>query len=124
MMAVNAQDVATLNATMTEDVELSDNVATVRGRDPAIRALREAAKDGTLSGVSFEITIANDVAWHEVGLTQTRRNGVVQGRGLALEIWKRVNGKWQLHRRMATGAPEIQVTRPSTKEPVLDRPVQ
>ena len=123
MTAVNAQDAAMLTATMTEDVELSDNLATVRGREAAIRALREAVKGGPLSGVSFETTIANDVAWHEVGLTQTQKNGVVQGRGLALEIWKRVNGEWKLHRRMATGvqAPEVSVTQPSD-EPVLDRP--
>ena len=124
MTAVNAQDVTTLTATMTEDVELSDNVATVRGREAAIRALRDAVKDGPLSGVTFEVTIANDVAWHEIGLTQTQKGDLVQGRGRALEIWKRVNGEWKLHRRMTTGAPapEVSVTRPSTKEPVLDRP--
>jgi len=121
--AVNSRDVAMLTATMTEDVELSDSRASVRGRDAAIRALREVVKDGTLGGVTFEITVANDVAWHEIGLTQTRKNGDVQGRGLALEIWKRVDGEWKLHRRLATGvtAPDIQLTRPTTKEPVLDQ---
>jgi len=121
--AVNARDVATLTATMTEDVELSDNMATVRGREAAIRALLEMAKGGKLGAMSVEITVAGNIAWHEVGLTQSEKNGIVHGRGLALEIWKRVKGEWKLHRRMATGTPSpgVTVTRPSTKEPVLDR---
>ena len=70
-----------------------------------------------------EITIDDDVAWHVVGVAQARKNGVVQARGQALEIWKRANGEWRLQRRMtADAAPEIPVTRPSTDEPVLDRP--
>lgn len=120
--AVNAHDVAALKATMTEDVELSDNLTTARGSDAAIRALGEMVVDGPLAGVTREITVANDIAWHSVGLAQTLKNGVVQGRGLALEIWIRVNGDWKLHRRMATGTPETSLTRPATKEPVLDRP--
>src|SRR5689334_6303793 len=78
MTAVNARDTATLTATMTEDVELSDNLATVRGREAAIRALRDAVIDGALNGVTLEIKIANDFAWHETGLTQTRKGGIVQ----------------------------------------------
>ena len=79
---------------------------------------------GQLVATSRELTIAHDVAWRVVGLAQTQKNGVVHARGQALEIWKRVNGKWQLHRQMAAGliAPDVSLTRPSTKEPVLDRP--
>lgn len=122
--AVNSQDVAALTATMTEDVELLDDEATVRGRDSAIRALHELVSRGKLSAVSSEITIAGDVAWHVTGLAQTQQNGVVRGSGQALEIWKREKGTWRLHRRMTAGAvsPEISLTRPSTKEPVLERP--
>ena len=122
--AVNARDVATLTSTMTEDVELLDNTATVKGRDAAIRALREAATHGKLLATTREITIADDVAWRVVGLAQTQKDAVYHARGQALEIWKRVNGKWQLHRQMAAGliAPEVSLTRPSTKEPVLDQP--
>ena len=121
--AVNAQDVATLNATMTEDVELLDDAATVTGRGAAIRALRELVTRGQLTATSREVTIASDVAWHVVGLAQTQKNGDVHALGQALEIWKRVNGEWKLHRRMAgVVRSEDLLTRPSTKEPVLDRP--
>ena len=121
MTAVNAQDVAALNATMTEDVELLDHSVTVKGRDAAIRVLREAAARGRLVATSREITIVHDVAWQVVGLAQSQKN-VVHARGQALEIWKRANGKWQLHRRMAAQPlpSEVSLTRPSTKEPVLD----
>jgi len=122
--AVNTQDVDALAATMTEDVEFLDDKTTVTGRDAAIRALREVVMRGRLAATSREITIANDVAWHVVGFTQTQKNGDVHARGQALEIWKRVKGKWQLHRQMAAGllAPAESLTRPSPSEPVLDRP--
>jgi ketosteroid isomerase-like protein len=123
--AVNAQDAGTLAATMTEDVELFDgNAATVTGRNAAIGALREIATRGQLAATSREITIANDVAWHVVGFTQTQKNGDVHARGQALEIWKRVKGEWKLHRQMAAGviSPADLLSRPPTGEPVLDRP--
>ena len=125
MTAVNAQDVDTLTTTMTEDVELLDaNTATVTGRNAAIRALREVVTRGQLVATSRELTIAHDVAWRVVGLAQTQKNGDVHARGQALEIWKRVNGEWRLHRQMAAGVitPAVSLTRPSTSEPVLDRP--
>ena len=124
MTAVNAQDVATLNATMTEDVELLDPAATVKGRDAAIRALREAASGGQLVATSREITMSSDFAWHLAGLAQTQKNGDVHARGQALEIWKHVHGSWKLHRRMVTGSipSDVSLTRPTTKEPVLDEP--
>ena len=121
--AVNAQDLDALNATMTEDVELLDNTVTVTGRDAAIRALREVATRGQLVATSREITIADDIAWRVVGLAQTEKNGDVHARGQALEIWKRVKGKWKLHRQMAAAfiAPMDSLSRPSPSEPVLDR---
>jgi ketosteroid isomerase-like protein len=124
MTAVNAKDVDTLSRTMTEDVELLDNTAAVTGRDAVIRALRELVTRGRLVATSREITIANDVAWQVVGLAQTQKNGDVLARGQALEIWKRVQGDWKLHRRMEAGVitPGDLLTRPSTSEPVLDRP--
>ena len=124
LTAVNEQDVATQRVTMTDDVELFDANGTVTGRDAAMRALREVATRGRLVATSHELVIAEDMAWHVVGLVQTQKNGDVQARGQALEIWKRVKGKWQLHRRMTaeTIGPGVSLTRPSTKEPVLEGP--
>ena len=124
MAAVNAQDVDTLTRTMTEDVDLLDNTATVTGRDAAIRSLREIVTRGKLIATCRELTVVNDVAWRVVGYTQTQKNGDVHARGQALEIWKRANGEWKLHRQMAAGllSPKDLVTRPSTSEPVLDQP--
>ena len=125
MTAVNAQDVDTLTKTMTEEVELFDaDVAKAKGRDAAIQALREVVTRGRLLATSRELTIVNEVAWRVVGLTQTQKNGDVYARGQALEIWMRVNGEWKLHRQMAAGVftPNNLLTRPSTSEPVLDRP--
>ena len=124
--AVNAQDVATLAVTMTEDVELSSDSTTVTGRDASIRALREGVTRGKLVATSREITIVDGVAWHVVGLARTQKNGDVLAQGQALEIWKCVKGEWLLHRRMLaqSSAPEVSLTRPSPDEPVLDRPTK
>ena len=122
--AVNSQDQHALNATMTEDVELLDDTATVKGRDAALRALLEVATRGPLVATSREITIANGVAWRIGELTQTRKNGDVHALGQTLEIWQRVKGKWKLRRQMAAGiiAPKDSLSRPPLGEPVLDRP--
>jgi ketosteroid isomerase-like protein len=122
-MAVNSQDVNTLNATMTGDVHLMDETVSVTGRDAAIRTLREVAARGQLVATTREITIAKDVAWRVGGFTQSRKNGDVHALGQTLEIWKREQGKWKLHRQMAPGllAPKDFLTRPRLDEPVLDR---
>ena len=124
MTAVNSRDAATLNKTMTEDVQLLDDGATVTGREAAIRELRESVVRGQLVATTRELEISNDVGWHVAGLSQTNKNGDVHALGQALEFWKRVDGEWKLHRRMTAGVipPDVSVTRPSTKEPVLDRP--
>jgi ketosteroid isomerase-like protein len=123
--AVNSRDSATLKSTMTEDVELLDDAATVVGRAASLRALSEVVSSGKLVAITREITIAHDVAWHVVELSQKQKNGDVRALGQALEIWKRVNGEWKLHRRMAADvSPGASVTRPSTNEPVLDHPKQ
>lgn len=122
--AANAGDVATLTATMTEDVELIDDRSTVTGREAAIRALGEVLARGQVIATPRETTLASDIAWRLVGLVQSQKNGDVHARGQAMEIWKRVNHEWRLHRRVTAGAtpPPVSVTRPSTSEPVLDRP--
>jgi len=124
MAAVNAQDVDTLTKTMTEDVELLDETVAATGRVAAIQVLREVVTRGQLTATSREITIANDVAWHVVAFSQTQKNGDVHARGQALEIWKRVNGEWKLHRQIAADliTPAQLLTRPPINEPVLDRP--
>jgi ketosteroid isomerase-like protein len=122
--AVNSQDIVALKTTMTEDVELSDGASTVTGSDAAIGALRELVSRGKLVVATREITMASDFGWHVAELAQSRKNGVLQTRGQVLEVWKRVNGEWRLHRRLAAGTivTDIPLTRPSPNEPVLDQP--
>jgi ketosteroid isomerase-like protein len=125
MTAVNARDMDMLAKTMTEDVELFDgDAATVKGREAAIRALLDVETRGQLLATCREIKIVDDVAWRVLDFVQTRKNGDVHARGKGLEIWMRVKGEWQLHRQMAAGvfAKADSLTRPSTSEPVLDRP--
>ena len=122
--AVNAQDVEALKATMTEDVELLDELTMVTGREAAVGALRDVANRGKLGATNREITIASPLAWRVAAFTQTQKGGDVHARGQALEIWKCVKGQWKLHRQMSAGliSPVDLLFRPSTKEPVLDRP--
>lgn len=123
--AVNSQDANALSRSMTNDVELLDpDAATVKGRDAATRTLRQVGARGRLVAATREITMANDLAWHVVTFSQIQKNGDVHARGQALEIWKRESGRWKLHRQMSAGIirPANTLTRPSTDEPVLDRP--
>ena len=86
-------------------------------------ALRAGEAQGTLIVTTREITIVDDVAWHVASLTQARKGGDVRALGHALEIWKRVDGEWKLHRRSASGnAPGVSLERPLPDEPALDAP--
>jgi ketosteroid isomerase-like protein len=120
--AVEAQDVATMAATMTDDVELSEDATTVKGRDAAIRALRNSTARGRWVATSREITVAHGVAWHLASLARKQKNGVVQAGGQCLEIWTHVGGHWKLHRRLVAGASTtaLPLERPPADEPVLD----
>ena len=120
--ALMARDTATLATLMTDDVELLDGTS-VKGRDAATRALGRGDERGQLTTVTREISVSQDIAWHLAGLARTQANGDVRSAGFALEIWKREGGQWKLHRRMVTGGPrpDVSLTRPSTKEPALDR---
>jgi hypothetical protein len=61
-VALEAQDVNALNASMTEDVELLDDATTVTGRDAVIRALRDVATRGKLVATSGEARAAATIA--------------------------------------------------------------
>lgn len=121
--AVDAQDVATMAATMTDDVELSEDAKTAKGRDAAIRALRSSAARGRWVATSREITVAHGVAWHVAGLALKLKNGDLRAHGQALEIWKHVGGHWKLHRRLVASASTaaIPLERPPANEPALDQ---
>ena len=56
-----------------------------------------------------------------MGIARVLKNGDVQAIGEAMENWKRIHGVWRLHARKLNAVdPEVSVTRPNTKEPVLD----
>lgn len=122
LAAVTAGDTSALTTLMTEDVELTDGAKTVTGREAAIATLRDAATRGRLVATTRELEMNDDEAWHTATVTQIAKNGDVHARGVAKETWQRVDGGWKLRRREVTGAidPGVSLTRPSTKEPVLD----
>ena len=121
--AVNAGDVDALEATMTEDVEFMDGKTVVTGRDAVIRALRDVPTRGRLATMHRDIGIANLFAWRTAGFTQTTKNGDVNVPGAPLEIWKRVQGTWKLHRQMGGGliVPTGPLVLTSPNGPVTDQ---
>lgn len=126
--AFDARDADALVAFATDDVVLIDpNVAApVSGRDAARVAWSQAlgAAQGQVTSATKEAVIAGDVAWRMGALTNTLPNASVNAvnRGQSLEIWKRVNGQWKLHRQMASGILTQPRLRPPPSEPVLDTP--
>lgn len=125
--AFNARDTDALVALATQDVVLLDpNVAPVSGREAARGAWGHAlaAAQGQVTSATKEAVIAGDLAWRIGALTHKLPSGDVIGRGQSLEIWRRVNGAWKIHRQMSStilAQPRL-LPRPLPSEPVLDKP--
>jgi len=64
-----------------------------------------------------------DLAWRIDAFASKLPNGTVTSRGQSLEIWKRANGQWKLHRQMSSHllAP-VAVSTPLPSQPVYDKP--
>jgi ketosteroid isomerase-like protein len=123
--AFNARDADTLVALTTEDVVLLDaTLAPVSGHKAAHGVLQRAvgASTSLVTTATKEIVIAGDVAWRIGAFThKPPPNGFAPGHGQSLEIWKRVNGQWKMHRQMSSTL--LAQPKPSPpSEPVLDRP--
>jgi len=73
-----------------------------------------------------EVSVAGDIAWRTAVVTNKLPNGEVAARGQSLEIWKRVNGEWRLHRQMSANILTLPRLRPGPppSRPALDAPVQ
>jgi ketosteroid isomerase-like protein len=126
--AFNAHDTDALVTLATQDVVLMDAnvVAPVSGQEGARAAWARAAgvAQGQVTSATKEIVINGDVAWRIGALAYTLPDGQVVNRGQSLEIWKRVNGKWKIHRQMSSSLltqPKL-LRQPRLSEPVLDKP--
>ncbi len=101
--AVQDGDAAAAAALYTEDGKfLAPNAEFFSGRD-AIQGFFQGAIDGGIKGLNLttlELEIQGDTA-HEVGTYElVADGGVVADSGKFIVIWKRVDGRWQLHRDM------------------------
>ena len=126
--AFNARDPGTLVALSTQDVVLMDpSVASpVSGREAARGAWGKAlaAFQGQVTTATKEAVIVGDIAWRISSLTHKLPNGDIVSRGQSLEIWKRVNGEWKVHRQLSSSLltlPKLS-PRPFLSEPILDTP--
>ena len=125
--AFNARDADAMVALTTEDVVLLDPaVPPISGREAAREAWRQAlgAAKGQVTSATKEAMIAGDVAWRIGALAHKLPNGEVVSRGQSLEIWKRMNRQWKIHRQMSStllAQPKL-LPRPLPPEPVLDTP--
>ena len=122
--AFNAHNADALVALTTEDVVLLDaTLPPVSGRRAAHGVWQNAfgAMQGQVSTATKEIVIAGDVAWRIGAITHKPPSIFGPGHGQSLEIWKRVNGQWKMHRQMSStllAGPRA----PPPSEPVLQKP--
>ncbi|MGH8204058.1 MAG: hypothetical protein ACREST_05565, partial [Steroidobacteraceae bacterium] len=75
-----------------------------------------------VTAVNKETEIAGDIAWRIDAYTRKLPNGVVATAGQSLQIWKRIDGQWKIHRITtpdALAGPALR-PRPAPNEPVLD----
>jgi ketosteroid isomerase-like protein len=128
--AFNAHDIDALMKLTTPDVALIEPTAAVPVNGPqAVRAAWENASggiEGHVASVTREVSVAGDLAWRTAVVTNKLPNGEVAARGQSLEIWKRVNGEWRLHRQMSANILTLPRLRPGPppSRPALDAPVQ
>jgi uncharacterized protein (TIGR02246 family) len=125
--AFNSRNADGLLALTTEDVVLmGPDAPPISGRQAARAHLARAVgtAKGQLTNVTKEIVTAGDVAWRIATLTHELPSRAIQSRGQALEIWKREQGGWRLHRQMSSGllAQPKFGRKPDPSEPVLDKP--
>lgn len=105
---------------------MDPNLAPASGREAARAAWRQAvaASRSQITTATKELVVAGDVAWRIGAFTHKLPGGDVAGRGQSLEIWKRVNGQWKIHRQMSSAilVQEKLLPRPLPAEPILDKP--
>lgn len=125
--ALDARDAAAMAALATEDVVLlSPDSSPIAGRS-SVREAWERALAGAATKVTAankETEIAGDIAWRIDAYTHRLPNGAVVSAGQSLQVWKRVDGEWKIHRIMtpiALTGPALR-PRPAPNEPVLDSP--
>ncbi len=125
--ALDARDAAAMAALATEDVVLlSPDSSPIAGRS-SVREAWERALAGAATKVTAatkETEIAGDIAWRIDAYTQRLPNGAVASAGQSLQVWKRVDGEWKIHRIMTPIALTGPALRPRSapNEPVLDSP--
>lgn len=127
--AFNAHDADAMVAHSTHDIVLMDaTLPPISGAKAARAAWRRSlpGSGARTTSTTKELQVAGDVAWRIAAYAHVQANGQLIGRGQALEIWKRVDGEWKLHRQMSSGllARQPLLRRPLPTEPVLDRPEQ
>jgi len=121
--AFNTRDIVEMLSSTSDDVILLDpNSAPSQGHDGARDAWQKAMKRSNLrlSNKTREITVSNDVAWR-VATFMLAADDVTTSTS-ALEVWKRVDGRWKLHRQMSAGVLSRTLVRPQPTEPRLDTP--
>lgn len=125
--AFNARDANAMAQLATEDIVLMPpGSAPVRGWEAAARSWRVAASKANdrLAASAEEVVITGDFAWAVGSFTRTLPNGTVVDQGKFLKVWKRVDGRWKIHRDMFSSnlAPAKRLLKPvrPPDQPVLD----
>ena len=124
--AFNARDADAMVALTTEDVVLlPPNAEPVRGREAVrtiwTRAVASAKADASVT--VDETVISGDYAYKTGSYVYTLPNGVVVERGKFLEVWKRTDAGWRIHRDMfSSNLPvRVPVPDPPPSQPRMDR---
>ncbi len=125
--ALNARDTDEMVHLGTDDIVLMDATQPpIVGKEAARAAWHRSLPDsGTrVASTTKELEVDADIAWRIGALVHERTSGQVISRGQSLEIWKRVEGEWKLHRQMSSGllARQSRLRRPLPTEPMLDAP--
>jgi ketosteroid isomerase-like protein len=124
-----AYDADAMAALMTDDFVLVTASATaVRGREAALKVWRQLnPRDVVRISVTSEETVMDcDIAYVMGSFAHALPSGRVLRHGVFMDIWKRVDGDWRIHRHLfsdsAGAAQKYPVPVPVQDEPRLDSP--
>ena len=98
--ALDAKDPAAIAAIYTEDgALLPPNSESVSGRAAIEAFWKEAVASGIVGkGKDIEVHALGDVGYTVGTFTATDADGATIGEGKYVEIWRHVDGEWQMHR--------------------------
>lgn len=127
--ALTSHDANAMASLTTDDfILIPPNAPPVRGRNDAKAFWRQTTQPDVqqMSLIIEEMVMQGDIAYRTGRYDNRLPNGVVIRRGMFVDIWKRADNEWLIHRHMYSinepAASSGEILAPAKDQPILERP--